>query len=221
MFGDAYNKATNKLSPVVTTYTNGVNVQASTDDNLVVAPGTTGFMTFSVSGTAEVLSAITVKVATDYKDVTLTKGTGASALVYNPIVWTLSKTVTSAEGGEATTQLATGTLAQIANAINDETTGVCNNASIKPNESVANTTYTLSWEWKFTGSTVPTNFGISADEADTILGLSADEANTDAIDAYKAIFDAKYGEDAFDSYTAATTVSFNLTITVKQIQEEA
>ena len=48
-------------------------------------------MTFGVTGTAEVLAQLKVAVKEDtLKDISLTKGSGDTEEVYNPIKWTLS-----------------------------------------------------------------------------------------------------------------------------------
>lgn len=70
--------------------TDGVAVNASAT-NVIVAPGTSGFMTIAVNGSAEVLAKLTIAM-TYTADISATTGGNT----YNPVKWTLSK---STDGG--------------------------------------------------------------------------------------------------------------------------
>ena len=111
----------------------GLSVDGSSDR---VAPGTTGSMTFSVIGTAEVSSKITfAATGTDvYYD-----ATDAANDEYYPIVWTLVKDDQSAANADYNVS---GKLSEIVAKLNGET---------KENApgTVVNSTYTLSWTWAF------------------------------------------------------------------------
>ena len=128
-------------------------VVVSADDTTthnVVAPGTTGSMTFSLSGTAEVLSKLTI-TASSSSDVIL-KTSGQED--YVPLKWTLAK------NGSPVADCSDLTLAQMIEKINalDD-----NDQSVAPNTELACAgNYTLTWEWAFTSS--------GNDAKDTILG---------------------------------------------------
>ena len=88
LFGKNY-KFDDKASKV-TKDTEGLTVKASGDYN-VIAPGTTGSMTFKIGGQAEVKALIAMGI-NPIKDVTLEmqKADGGK-IVYNPVKWTLKK----------------------------------------------------------------------------------------------------------------------------------
>lgn len=115
----------------------GLSVNAYTN---VVAPGTAGEFTFSISGTPEVAAQLSFEMVVD-SDV----HTGS----YYPIIWTIS-------GGDFSK---TGTLAQIAEYLNG-TGGTQPVQTYAPSVGVA-TTIKLSWAWAFESS---------HDAEDTILG---------------------------------------------------
>ncbi len=145
LFGNNYGAATDNLATATTA--TGVNVASNA---VVVAPGTTGSINFSITGQAEVPAKLVIDANTD-KDVYLTKGSET----YYPIVWTLKK-------GDAVE--ATGTLAEVM-------------AAVAGNDTIAigttlNDTYTLSWAWAFENADSGIT-DLSADAADTILGQAA------------------------------------------------
>ncbi|MBQ3081394.1 MAG: hypothetical protein IJC01_03905 [Clostridia bacterium] len=93
MFADAYGAQTANLASKATWVADSndagtLSVKANSEGTEVVAPGTKGSMTFSITGEAEVLAQITVKVDAS-SDVYLTKTDGNKT--YNPIKWTLKK----------------------------------------------------------------------------------------------------------------------------------
>lgn len=126
----------------------GLSVDGTSDK---VAPGTTGSMTFSVIGTAEVSSKITF-TATG-KDVYYDP-TDAASDEYYPIVWTLIKDDKSDENDDYTFS---GKLSDIVSKLNAET---------KENApgTVVNSSYTLSWVWALE------NTGENSNKYDTYLG---------------------------------------------------
>ncbi len=169
----------------------GVAVDAQ---SAAVAPGTTGSMTFSISGTAEVLAKITVTASGTDVSLTDTKGTDDTTddQVYNPIKWTLKKDNTVVSGCEDVT------LATIITKLNSYTTEVTAGTT-----SSVNGSYTITWEWAFSNtSSGITN--LSVDDADTILGYAANDSDIDS------------------KYTAVTGVSnFSVSISVEQLQTSA
>lgn len=153
LFGTNYKFDTN--NSIVTADTANLTVKAS-DENNRVAPGTTGSMTFSISGTAEVLAEVKIQMTVN-KDITLVYGDNNTA--YNPVVWTLTK-----DG----TQVAQGTLNEIAAALN-KTERVEAGAEFSKAGN-----YTLSWAWPFEGN----------DALDTTLGLIANGDNNSTVNGY-------------------------------------
>lgn len=145
--------------PLATTAAGTTLVVDGTGDAKVVAPGTTGSMTFTVTGTAEVRAKMTVSLAGS-TTVELKQG---GSVVYEPIKWTLTK-----DDGISTTVVAENkNLADITTAVS----GV--KEYIAPNTTLG-TTYTLSWSWPFDGVN---------DTYDTHLG---NIANSESVDGFTA-----------------------------------
>lgn len=150
-----------------TTDTTGLTVKASGDYN-VIAPGTTGSMTFTIEGQAEVKALIAMGI-TPEKDITLEmQKAGGGKIVYNPVKWTLYKNTKVLPGMEKTT------LHNVAGAFHDM---IFNSASSvkKPGDVLEKTTYTLVWEWAYEGE--PEYPNITNDELDTILGRCANDTS--------------------------------------------
>ncbi len=136
----------NYKANVVSTNTDAAQLEVkAADDQNVVAPGTTGSMTFTVNGTAEVASKLNIAVS-DVQDVVLTYGDNA----YKPVKWTLNDGTTDV--------VSNGTLEAVAAELNK-----IQNVEVNPGETVGKN-YTLTWAWAFEGGN---------DEADTALGLLA------------------------------------------------
>lgn len=75
----------------VTTDNTGLTVKADSQGRNLVAPGTTGSMTFKVKGVAEVKAKLSIDF-TASKDVVLKIKKGdADAVTYNPVKWTLKR----------------------------------------------------------------------------------------------------------------------------------
>ena len=174
------------------TGTGTLSVKSSSSEK-VVAPGTSGYaVQFSITGTPEVAVRLSFAM-TDVKEVKLTKGTytntdGATVTLegdYMPVKFTLNN---------GSTDLATGTLGQIADFLNSHTLDYAPNTDL-----TTVPTYTLSWAWTFDVST-------DADKADSILGdLAAGESGI-----------TKDGV-AITTDDYSTKVSYKLTITATQI----
>lgn len=179
LFGKNYEyNATNSIATVVTT--DGVAVKAAGDSN-VVAPGTSGSMTVTVSGTAEVMAKLSFNVTFDQK---IALGT------YEPVKWTLK------EGTEVvgTENMSSETLVSTLNALT---------AKINAGEG-HDVTYTISWKWDFESE--------GNNVKDTAIGYKAMGKDYDAIKTY---ISGVSGDD----YNAITTeLSFDLKVTVEQIQ---
>lgn len=185
VFGDKY-KFENGNS--VVTSDGNLTVNATSK---VLAPGTTGSMTFSVKGTAEVLAQIEIKL-TATSDVTLVyTQTGVDGnKTYNPVKWTLKKNGTPVVNAE------NATLDDIATALNKT-------EKYQPNATAINEEYELSWAWDFDESGAGTN-----DALDTLLGMYANDTANTTNDVYTVVADK-----------TKTTVAFTLEISITQLQQ--
>lgn len=137
-----------------------VSASTATDNNLV-APGTSGSMTFSVKGAAEVLAKVDIEF-TVVNDIVLNYEKGGTAGTYKPVKWTLKKGATTLVNGL--------TLADVATELNKAE----HNLTYDPN-STANDEYTLSWAWDFGTADVTEN-----DHLDTLLGMLAKDKDVTA-----------------------------------------
>lgn len=185
----------------------------SSDTSNVVAPGTKSLdtgLTFGVTGTPEVTTAVTVTAEyVDNKDIFLKAGTytdvtGAGASFafegedYKPVKWTLKKdgaAVTGCEGVSLTAinayfaqQATAGSLTYAPKTDLSSATGFGN--------------YVLTWEWDF-GST-------ANDKKDTVLGDLA--AGTPAVKK-----GAELNEDLVKGTDYQTDISVKVTINVAQV----
>ena len=174
LFPDTYGAATDGLADVWATG-EGVSVQAFGAATAVVAPGTTGSMTFSVTGTSDVLAKLTISTADSTDLILKHKVDENDEQTYAPIVWTLKK--------GSTEMIAQSTsLASVANTFNASA------RVIEPSASISEE-YTLSWAWAFDNSAATTitadgtagGTALTGNEADTILGKLA---NGDTVDNY-------------------------------------
>lgn len=155
----------------------GVSVNA---ESATLAPGTTGSMDITISGSAEVLAQLKITGS-----VTSEIHVGAGDSAYYPVKWTLKK-------GDETI----GTSGKLS-----EVLGTAVTDDIAISTTSATITYTLSWEWALeTGDTTEAKAANNA--KDTAIGKKAND-NT-------------YTDSALGDIVA--TMSFNLTISVEQIQ---
>ena len=135
----------------------GVAVKAA---NITVAPGTTGSMTITVSGTAEVRAQLTLSIAGGYTEISATPDGGAA---YKPVKWTLTKKVGSAEAE---------TLVNASADLADVVTKMTSESAVIEANTACDTVYTLSWAWALTGGN---------DEADTAIGIASSNSTTSAV----------------------------------------
>lgn len=178
-----------------------VDVKASGN---VVAPGTTGSMTFGVTGTAEVLAkleyAFTVKT-----EVALKTGSGESATtVYSPLKWTLNNGTSDLVDG--------GSLADVKTEI-DKLNKVIEAGATDLSES-----YTLTWVWDLGNDDAA---AATTNRYDTLLGYAAQGAGTYG-DVVVAVADGvttvtDNAPETPVTYTAVTKVEFDLSVKVVQI----
>lgn len=187
-----------------TTYTTdatGLSIDTNTvisgDGEKVVAPGTgeDNAATLSITGKPEVAVHVELTMsgmdvfleAGEHPDLTATSPTAKFTLNdrYYPVVFTLKK---------GSTELASGTISKI----NAYLATLPKNYDAGTDLSTVFGTYTLSWEWAFGDTAIPT----TTDKADTLLGVLAAD--------YKA-FDYVLGTNY------QTGISFTLAATVTQI----
>lgn len=193
LFAKDYTKTgNNNLATTVTS--NGVAVKASGTTD-VVAPGTTGSMTISISGSAEVLAQLTIGLDDSYQDIYCD--------TYNPVKWTLTKQ------GETTAIVENVKLADL----NTELANANANAKFTPGTDV-NDTYTLTWKWDLENSETDANV------KDTVIGYKAfGKSYTDISNKYvgTTLISDKVSSDVYTK-NIGTTMSFNLLVSVEQIQ---
>lgn len=216
---DAWVKGTANSTSTVTTTKNGYTIKASSDNN-VVAPGATGYMTISVTGTAEVLSALTIattdndlKVPTlvaSYKASTAGTASGDSTEVtYYPILFTLQ----SSTDGSTWTNAASG---YKLSTVLDTVEGASKTA-IEPNSTLS-LYYKLSWAWVFeqeaqTDQVTGTWSENDANALDTVLGAYAADSSNNATG-----YITNYGgtnEKTWTVTAASTVTAFNMNLTIK------
>lgn len=191
IFGEKYKKEAGAFS-TITTSDDGLTVKADTAGKKIVAPGTTGSMTFKVGGKAEVKARLYMGITPNEDVVLKIQKAGEAEIVYNPVKWTLKK-------GD-TTVLANATLHDIADKLNHEPVSV--GGTYEAGTEVPETTYELSWAWAFEGTETFT--GITVNELDTILGQRAN--------------DAAFTYAGWTINKAVTNIEFVLDVKVEQVQ---
>ena len=197
LFGSNYEMKSGAASSTVTTEADAtkLTVKASNADSKVVAPGTTGSMTFSIDGTAEVRSKIEVSLTGN--DVVLKyTATGVANGEYAPVKWTLKKKgETEALVNNVSFKALQDELAKLSETVN------ANAEYTKKGE------YTIEWAWAFETGSDDTEKTLN-NKLDTFLGAIANKSDTT--------------KDATNTYTKAegtsTTINFNLSVSVTQLK---
>lgn len=197
LFGEEYKYDATKTASTVNGTGANLTVKADTTGKNLVAPGTTGSMTFTVGGKAEVRALLSMGIdAHTYKDVVLKikKNGDTDYTEYHPIKWTLKKDGSTVAGAENVT------LAKIADIIHNDAI----NKTYGPNEELTSTTYELSWAWAFEGAGNVADLTI--DQADTILGQMANGGTLNTPAGYQ-----------IDTDNSSTELAFTFTIQVSQL----
>lgn len=195
LFGAKYKFDDTKNSSVVTTDDTAatLTVKASDTENRV-APGTTGSMTFTIAGTAEVKAAVAINM-TVTKDVVLryTATGNTDVQEYKPVKWTLKKgnAVVNDKDGAALQDV---TLAKIAAELN--TYGATVDASGTYEHAG---TYTIEWAWAYESGN---------DALDTFLGTIAHTPGTTTDGTYTKVAEG-----------TSTEIKFDLKISITQEQK--
>ena len=157
LFGKDYTLSGTGTSATVVPTGNGVAVKATGEGN-VVAPGTTGSMSFSSSGKAEVRAKVSLAKAPT---------TDIHLDAYYPVKWTITESVSG-------TSVCTD--AKLSEALTALESKVDEIGSIAPGTEV-NKTYVISWAWAFDSGNNP---------SDTVLCLLAGGKTEEQInDIYK------------------------------------
>ena len=156
VFGSNYEMKSGAASSTVTNEADKtkLTVKASGSSKLV-APGTTGSMTFGFGGTSEVLAKFTFDL--QVTDISLAYTKDSTPGTYSPIKWTLNDGSINVVDG--------GTIEQVKTALNKEVV-------LNPGDTLEAKSYTLTWAWDFYSSD-------ENDKLDTYLGKLANGA-TDA-----------------------------------------
>ena len=187
-----------------TTLDNGVAVNAHADTvGNIVAPGTSGSMTISVSGVSEVLAKLTLKVDDGSKDIKLDS--------HKPIKWTLNKKV----GDSAAADVDGAVKVDFATLV----TKLAAESAVIPAGTEKVVTYTISWVWEF-------DVDSATNIKDTIIGFKSAGVAYAALSTTYDMNGAAYSTHiSGDNYNSAdyisTTLSFSMSITVEQIQTNA
>ena len=212
LFFDAY-KDDNTKATWATPTGNGIKISADTKDNKLVAPGSTGSMTITVGGKAEVASFMTFTEGTlndislKYDAYTPEGAAEVPAGTYNPIKWTLKKDGADVTGATKTT------LAACLTALKKDLgfTGAATQSAVKaPGTEWGNAdgsvkTFTLTWEWAFDNTATLSK----ADVFDT--ALAAYIAETDSEKKAAILTNAGCVADGL-----STTISVDFSITIEQ-----
>lgn len=168
----------------------GDDVVKVTSTGSIVAPGTTGSMTITATGEAEVLAALSIVVQTGYADVTLEKASGGK---YQPVKWTLNDGTNNVVNK--------GTLEELVTALGTFSHKIEAGDSIEEE-------LTISWEWALETGATPEEKAEN-NKLDTILGLLA---------AGKSLSAEQTALIKADT-TPVTSITFDISATVKQIQD--
>lgn len=199
LFNNAYKADTDNLSVVAD---DGKVIVSASEDVNVIAPGSKGSMTFSIGGTAEVLSRLEVK-ASSSSDIIL-KETGKED--YKPVKWTLVREYTDESGvAQTTTVLEDKNITDVVTYLEGM------DQDIEANTRYAlDGKYTLSWEWAF-------SVDADTDAKDTALGMvNAGTKYVLAEDGVNYDIEATGADAKYDGTTC--NIQFQIEIIITQIQ---
>ena len=178
LFGKEY-KETNPGDTYATVDENGNVVVKGTADAKVVAPGTMGYLTINVNGSAEVKAKLSVAL-----DITENIGNGT----YVPVQWALvAGNATPADDAWVT-----------------DLESLTTTAYYDPGTNVSSS-YKLYWRWAFSTSTS----GVSNDPLDTVIGAKAAGKTYTEVNAMTGLNLTSEAFDAYNttiSFTATITV---------------
>ena len=210
LFGENYGAATDKLAQTTDTIDAEGNVTengaivtaAASGDYNIVQPGGSGYLTFSVTGSAEVPARFEFN-AKAISEVALSNG----GETYNPIEWRYVVTNKTVTPSTVVGSIDYTSFTSFANQL-DSIVIECN-----PNSSV-DIEVKVEWRWLFEqnkDTSVPNVFEsgvLNTDEADTLLGILANKAGS---------LQYSYTDIALH-YSANTLMDIELSMTATQIQ---
>jgi hypothetical protein len=215
LFGSNYTyNSTDKASTVVKS--DGVAVKASSS---TLAPGTSGKMTITIKGNAEVLSKISFKPIDDVtttdiylKSYSDDKNEGTqNSDGYYPVKWTVSL---STNGGTDTKVLEDAQITDVVKYFTDSTAtshAEILNKEIDPSSTAEiNYVYTISWAWAFGTSDGKVS---GNDNYDTILGNYSNGGKSGS-----TLKDSNGNIVTVADENISKTLQFGLTATIEQIQ---
>ena len=205
LFGTRYIWDNESSSSIIKEGNDGTAIIVANDSSsYLVAPGATGSISFTISGSAEVASKVSIDIS-GTKDVLL-KGTltnnqtsAVSNVEYSPLVWTLN---------DGTSDIISGTLSDCL----DKMKAPAEN--INPNDTI-NVTYKLSWSWPYENNISRLKSGssiINIDQADTLWSLLTYDKKNDTNRAASYV----------DGYTFASSndTSLNASLIFKIVVEQ-
>ena len=165
LFGSAYESG---VTTTVNAATNDVLATGHASGALAVAPGTSGYMTITVTGSSEVRAALTIDVVGTPEEIYLKKNGSED---YYPVVWTLTN-----ESTTPATELASGKLSEVIAALESAS------STLNPG-GTASVNYKLSWEWA-------DHVDAATDTKDTAIGLYATSGDVAAVNTALGLNDA-------------------------------
>ena len=186
MFGQYYGSS----GTVITSDSNSIVAGANAGTN-VVAPGTNGSMSLTISGSAEVNAKLTIDMQ-EFSSIWLTKSDDSST--YSPITWTVGSTAVTAPATNTDSAWAAAFATAIETALSGKITGSATTSGteisvvIPANTQLTGLDLSFGWAWAFSNG---------HDAEDTILGGWSTAPNS--------------------AYTATTTLNFSISVSIEQV----
>lgn len=200
VFGAGYEKDANDNAEVVA-HADGVDVKALSADAKLIAPGTMGEFTFSVTGKSEVMAKVSATFTMNSQP-TVTATASTDTVTYAPIYFTLQTSANGTSYTDVATDIAPANLnAKITEALGANATSIAAGTDVK-------LYFKVIWNWDFeNGNLTAGSKTISADALDTALAENA----------------ASYTDENGVVWTLSdmtNTLDFNLSVKVEQVQSK-
>jgi len=183
----------------------------TTADNMIVAPGTSGSMTIEINGSAEVLSQLKIAEEGTTEEIFFND--------YYPVKWTLTE-----KNGDsaADTVDINGDSTETSGTLNDLITYLTNlKTKFNANDTIAKT-YTITWNWPLGESENENNkydTAIGAIVSGTTLDTNGDDTATNLEYVNYVVGEEILTDGMVDGTNYNCTISFQLKVTVEQIQD--